>query len=458
MQRGGVHDQLDHGFHRYSTDERWHLPHFEKMLYDQALIAVAAVETRLATGRERFGTMARQTLGYMTRRLGSPEGAFYCAEDADSEGVEGRFYVWTLEEVREVLGEDAELVIRAHGLTGEGNVVDEATGKRTGANVLGAGEPVSSIAEERGLPAKEVRSRVEAARERLLEARNRRTRPALDDKVLTDWNGLAIAALAVASRALGAPEYSRAATRAAGFLLDGMTEGDRLLHRYRDGDAGIPGHLDDYAFLAWGLLELHRTTQEPEWLERALALTETMLAHFSGEGGFYLSPDDGENLVARPRELYDGAAPAGTSVAVANLVRLARLTGEHRLEESAISAARAVAGTARLHPSGHTFLVSAVDLLLGPSAEVVVAGARDADETRAMLEKLNGEFLPRTSVLVSDEGDVARLAPWTSGIASEGDTPTAHVCRGGACGLPTTDVREMLRLVNEAESPEEDRT
>ena len=445
MERGGIHDQLDGGFHRYSTDSRWHLPHFEKMLYDQALIALASAETRQVTGEERFAKLASRTLDYALRRLGSPEGGFFCSEDADSGGGEGRFYLWTTSEVRDALGDDAELVIMAHGLTEDGNAVDEATGETTGLNVLGAGRPLESLAARLGEPVDGVAERLERARSSLLRLRERRERPPLDDKVLTDWNGLMIAALAFSCRAFGEARFGEAAERAAEFVLDIMCDGDRLLHRYRGGSAGVPGNLDDYAYLVWGLIELHATTQDMRWLERALRLTASMLEHFTdADGGFHFTPDDGERLVARPKEIYDGATPAGNSVAALNLARLAGLTGRRALEEAAARTVRSATGSARMHPSGHAFLLCAADHLIGPSAEVVIAGRMDSDDTRAFTTALASRFLPRTSVLVKEGDEAARVAPWTATLESRNGRATAAVCRGGTCGLPVTDPAEML--------------
>jgi len=447
MEQGGIHDQLDHGFHRYSTDERWHLPHFEKMLYDQALIAVASAETFLATGEAAYAATARETLDYVLRRLGAPEGGFFCSEDADSEGEEGRFYLWTVDEVRDALGEDAELLIRAHGLTEEGNAVDEAGGTSTGRNVLGAGESLEALASEANETIESVKSRLDRARSRLLKVRDRRARPPLDDKVLTDWNGLAVAAFAVCGRALGNDRLTDAGERAARFLLDAMLESGRLLHRWRNGRAGIQANLDDYAFLAWGLIELHQATQHPDWLEQALALTDVMLERFTDErGGFHFTPDDGEELVARPKEIFDGALPAGSSVAAMNLVRLARLAGRHEYEEAAYRTVGAVTGSVRLHPSGHTFLLCAADHLIGPSSEVAVAGDAGADDVKAFTELLSSRFLPRTTVLVKDALGKTP-APWAHDLEPQDGSAAATVCTDGTCGLPTTDPAEVLSQV-----------
>jgi len=335
MRLGGVYDQVGDGFHRYSTDQRWVLPHFEKMLYDQAMHVLAYTEAYQVTGADRYETTAGEVITYVLRDLQSPEGGFYSAEDADSENEEGEmeegaFYVWSIDEVRDLLNEEtAELVIDLYNLTPEGNYQEEATGERTGKNVLYLDRPLAVEAERRGMDEDALRSTVEDARMTLLAARDERPRPGLDDKILTDWNGLVIAALATAARTFDNAEYEEAAVEAADFLLDTMRDDEgRLLHRYRDGDAAIRAHLDDYAFLTWGLIELYETTFHARWLDEALALLDESLDHFwdGDEGGFFLTADDGEELIVRPKEISDGAKPSGNSVQLANLLRLARLT------------------------------------------------------------------------------------------------------------------------------------
>ena len=278
MRAGGIFDQLGYGFHRYSTDDRWLLPHFEKMLYDQALLVMAYVEAFQATEDVRLGMVARQVLEYVQRDMTSPGGGFYSAEDADSEGEEGKFYVWTDEELRQLLGEeDARLAAAVWGLRPGGNFVDEAPGDRPGTSIPHLAKPLPESAVELGLEPPELERRLEYARERLLDHRNRRIRPLLDDKILTDWNGLMIAALAKAGQALDAPEYVEAANRAAEFLWTTMQTDGRLLHRFRNGDADIEANLDDYAFFAWAEIELHQATQDPEHLRRAIVLTLSLI-------------------------------------------------------------------------------------------------------------------------------------------------------------------------------------
>ena len=324
IRRGGIWDHVGGGLHRYSTDRAWLLPHFEKMLYDQAGYALACTEAWAATGAADLREAAEATLAYVLRDLRSPTGAFFSAEDADSlnaagEREEGAFYVWTEAELADALGEDDAAFARAvWGARPEGNYVDEATRRRTGANVLhlpdpdlAAEDPLAGAADGLGVDAESVRLRLDGVRERLLRARARRPRPLLDDKVLTDWNGLALAALAVAARTLRQPAYAEAATEAAGFLLSTMrTDGGGLLHRYRNGEAGIDGLLDDYAFLVWGLTELYQTTFDEGHLAAALDLHARMRARFEAEsGGYYVSPEDAPDLIAPPEEPGRRGAP-----------------------------------------------------------------------------------------------------------------------------------------------------
>jgi uncharacterized protein YyaL (SSP411 family) len=464
MRRGGVYDHVGFGFHRYATDREWELPHFEKMLYDQALLVMAYVEAFQATGDPAYSATAREVIEYVLRDLTSPDGAFYSAEDADSEGEEGRFYVWTAEELREVLGDaDAALATEHYNVRAGGNFSDEATGRRTGANVLFTRGDTESLAADRDLSESELRDRLEVIRETLLEHREKRVRPLLDDKVLTDWNGLMIAALAKAARALDAPEYAAAASRAAAFVLGGMRRSDgRLLHRFRSGEPGIDGTLDDYAFFVWALIELYETTFDAAHLAAAAELTELMLRHFRDDaGGLFLTPDDGEELVVRPKESLDSAVPSGNSVAMLNLLRLSRLTGRTELEAASADIGRGFGGSVGRAPGSHTLMLSAVDFAVGPSREVVITGNPERDDTRAMVRALNEAYVP-TKVVVfrptnMGEPAIDGVAPYVREYGTIDGRATAYVCEGFACHAPTTDAAEMLRLLGVRRATSSDR-
>ncbi len=464
MRRGGVYDQVGFGFHRYSTDARWMLPHFEKMLYDQALLVMAYVETFLATGQRGYAEVAAEVIEYVLRDLRDAGGAFHSAEDADSEGREGQFYVWTDEELGEVLdAEDVRFVRRVFNFDRRGNFAEEATGRRTGENVLHAGRSWSDAAGSLGISEAEIRERWSRARERLLAAREGRIRPLKDDKILTDWNGLMIAALAQAAAALERPEYLSAAVEAWEFVRSEMIDPEgRLLHRYRDGEAAIPAFADDYAFLTWGLLELYEASFDPEHLREALRLNGEMLERFwDGErGGLYQTAAGSTELPVRSREIYDGAVPSANSVAMLNLLRLGRLTADAELESRALAIETAFAERVRQVPSAHTQLLAAVDFRLGPSREVVIVGEPGGSDTEALLGALRGRFEPRTVVLFrpagEDGGEVTRLAPFTEEMREIGGRASAYVCRDYACERPVTaqaDLQAMLAIEPAAERP-----
>jgi hypothetical protein len=455
MRLGGVYDHVGYGFHRYATDREWLVPHFEKMLYDQALLAVAYIETSLATANPFYADTAREIFTYVLRDMTSPEGVFYSGEDADSEGEEGKFYLWGLEEIRELVPkEEADIFIPLFNIRQDGNFHDEATLKRTGANILHLRRPPAELAPRFLLGEKVLTGLVEAARGRLFEARERRVRPHRDDKILTDWNGLMIAALSRGAQVLGDPLYARAAAQAADFILRRLRDAEgRLLHRYRDASAGIVAHLDDYAFMVWGLIELYESTLEVRYLKDALGLNHQMLTHYWDDraGGLFFTPDDGERLIIRKKEIYDGALPSGNAVAMWNLLRLARLTGRADLEARAEEIFRAFSGHVAQMPSAHTQILVAADVGLGPSQEVVIVGEREAPDTLAMLDALRSRFLPNQVVLLrpanEENPQIDRLAEFVKGYRSVEGRATAYVCSGGSCRRPTTDVSELMGML-----------
>ncbi len=452
MRRGGVYDQVGLGFHRYSTDAKWLLPHFEKMLYDQAGLLLAYTEAYQATGDAAYRRTAEEIATYVLRDMTSPEGAFYSAEDADSEGEEGRFYVWTTDELEEVLGpEDAQLASTVYGATKEGNFKEEASGHRTGANILHLVMPLDEIAPHVEMDEGDLASRLEDIRERLLEVRSKRVRPHLDDKTLADWNGFMVAALAKAGTALDRPDLVDAARTAMDFILRQMRDGNgRLLHRYRDGEAAIPGQLDDHAYSIWGLIELYQATFDPSHLEAAIDLNGIMMEHFwdTEEGGFFLTPDDGEDLLVRQKEAYDGAMPSGNSVAMLDLLRLSHLTGDPELAQRAHELSVGLSGDVARMPSAFTQLMSALDMAMGGGKEVVIVGDPGDGDTRAMLDAVHRTYLPNTVVLLKTPGDEASaieaMAPFVKEHEMKGGKATAYVCTDHLCRNPTNDVDKML--------------
>jgi uncharacterized protein YyaL (SSP411 family) len=456
MQRGGIYDHVGFGFHRYSTDSQWLLPHFEKMLYDQAMVAMAYIEAYQATRKEDFRKTAREIFTYVLRDMAGPEGGFFSAEDADTEGEEGKFYLWTQEQVREALGDgEADLVNKVFKVQKDGNFAGEATGKRSGANILHLRKPLEEIASDLKLSPQELEARLNAARQKLFTYRDKRVHPMKDDKVLTDWNGLMIAALAKGAQAFDDPQYAEVACGAADFILGSMRKANgRLWHRHRGQWTGVDANLDDYAFLVWGLIELYEATFDPTHLRFALELTDDMVKRFWDKegGGLYLVPDDGEALLVRRKDIHDTALPSANSVAMLNLLRLARLTGNSDLEERAAQLGRAFSGSVKESPAAYTQLMVALDFGIGPSYEVVIAGKPRAEDTEAMARELRTRFLPNKVVLLNRSGrkpsEIARLAEFTKNQSSIGGKATAYVCVNHSCKSPTTDISKMLELLN----------
>jgi uncharacterized protein YyaL (SSP411 family) len=456
MRCGGIYDHVGFGFHRYSTDSQWLVPHFEKMLYDQAMLAMAYTEAYQATEKEDYGKTAREIFTYVLRDMTTPEGGFCSAEDADSEGEEGKFYLWTQEEVRQALGnKEADFVAKVFNIEKDGNFAEQATGRKSGANILHLRKALVELASDLNLSQQDLQAHLELIRQKLFAYREKRVHPMKDDKILTDWSGLMIAALAKGAQAFNEPEYAEAARRAADFILGNMRKPDgRLWHRYRDGQAGVEANLDDYAFLVWGLIELYEAIFDARYLEVALALTSDMVRHFWDEdgGGFYLTPDDGESLFVRKKEIYDGAIPAGNSVAMLNLLRLGRMTANSDLEEKAAKIGSAFSGSVKQSPSAHTQLMVALDFGIGPCYEVVIAGNVQAEDTKAMVKALRARFLPNKVVLLNPNGrespEIAKLAEFTKNQPSIDGRATAYVCLNYNCKLPTTDINKMLELLN----------
>ena len=450
MARGGINDHVGFGFHRYSVDATWLVPHFEKMLYDQAMLAVAYTEAWQATGKEKYRRTAQSILTYVLRDMRAPGGAFYSAEDADSEGEEGKFYVWRPEQVAAVLGKDeGALFCRYYGISDAGNF-------EGGASVLHEVTDPDAFAEMEGMSPSALAARLEADRKRLLNAREMRARPQRDDKILADWNGLMIEALAKAARAFGKPAYAHDAARAADFVLETMRapEGG-LLHRFRDGEAAIPGYLDDYAFMVRGLIALYETTLEPERLGQALSLTERMIDLFRDDeaGGFFFSGRENEKLIARLKDAADGAYPSGNSVAAMDLLMLARMTGADDLRKRAERLFEAFSGRAASFPAGYTHFLAALQFASSPGREVVIAGRGEDGGTRTMLGALGKRFLPDTIVIFHPEGtegeEIERIAPFVKGLDPIDGRATAYVCRNYTCSLPTTSVKKLEEMLDE---------
>ncbi len=449
MRSGGVFDQLGFGFHRYSTDARWFVPHFEKMIYDQALMTIACAETFRATANEEYARMTEEIVSYIRRDMTSDEGGFYTAEDADSEGEEGRFYLWEETELRDALSKDeADAAVLIFNVRPGGNF-EEPGGHRPARNILHLSRTPAELAGALNISEARFRTLWSEILRKLYGARKGRPRPLKDTKILTDWNGLVIAALAKAGRALERPDYTEAAAGAAAFLQKEMVRDGRLYHRYAEGEVAVPAFLDDHAYLIWGLIELHQAIFDTKVLEWAQELTDDLLDRFWDDaGGFFMTSADAEELPLRKKEAYDGALPSGNSVMLDNLLRLSRLTGRADLGERAEDISEAFSGKIAAQPIGYTHFLGALDFALGPAHEVVIVGRSDAPNTEAMLRTLHREYLPRTVIVFrpSEEESPAlsRLSPFAASLTAVEGRATAYVCSGFRCGLPVTEPAEML--------------
>lgn len=450
MYRGGIYDHIGFGFSRYSTDEKWLVPHFEKMLYDNALLALVYIEGYQAAGRKLFARAAKEILTYILRDMTSPEGGYYSAEDADSEGEEGKFYVWTPTGIKGVLGEqDGEAYCRLFDITSEGNFEG-----RNIPNLITA--PRFDEAGELAVAAEKAAGHIGSMREKLFSARAKRVHPYKDDKVLTSWNGLMIAAMARGAAVFGEDVYREAAVRAVNFIFHKMRRADgRLLARYRDGESAYPAYLDDYAFLTWGLLELYEATFDPSHLEKAIGLAGQMIDLFwdEKEGGFFFNGKDAEQLISRPKEIFDGALPSGNSVALLNLLRLALLTADQSYADTAEKQVKAFAGSIGEQPWGYTHFLMGVDLLLGPARGIVIAGRAGDADTEAMLKAVRQTFLPNAVVAFHPQGEAGRhiekLVPNLKDKRMVDGKAAAYICENYACQAPVTDHQKFVEMIRQ---------
>lgn len=452
MRRGGIYDQIGFGLHRYSTDTSWIVPHFEKMLYDQALSSWAYIEAYQATGKNEYQNIAEEIFKYVLRNMTHPEGGFYSAEDADSEDEEGKFYLWTSAEIKEVLADDSDFVKKTYSISIGGNYINEIHQGRTGKNILYLKSSPELLAAELSMEKADFTTRLEEVRQTLFDARERRVHPAIDDKILTNWNGLMIAAFAKAAQAFDQPKYSDVAREAAEFILKNMkTSEGRLLHRFRDGEVAITGNVDDYAFFILGLIELYEATFILKYLSEAIQLQEVMNEHFwdTKNGGFFFTADDSEQLLIRQKEVRDGAVPSGNSVGLLNLVRLARSTGEIDFESKAGQMAKALSSEVAGRSSQNTMFLTALDFLFGPSYEIVVAGDPQIQDTKTMLQVLRTEFIPNKIIHLkaTNVSDLQKLASFVQDMKPIDKKATVYVCRNFTCSAPTTDLNQLRTMI-----------
>ena len=441
MARGGIYDQLGGGFHRYSTDTYWLVPHFEKMLYDNALLARLYLHAFQTTRKPLYRRVVEETLDYVTREMTHPSGGFYSAQDADSEGVEGKFFVWRPEEITDILGKEAaEVVNRVYGVTRTGNF--------EGHSILHVAEPPEKAAGELGMAQPELDALLQASRAALLRARESRVRPARDDKVLTSWNGLMLGAFAEAGAVLDRPDYVSYANQNAKFLLNHLRKGDRLLRTYREPRAALNGYLEDYAFLVDGLITLHEATFDQDWLREAVALGYGMVDLFwdEGEGLWYDTGRDHEALIVRPRDVSDNATPSGASMATDVLLRLAVITGDSELRRRAAESLRSVRELMSRVPAGAGHWLGALDLYLSSPREIALIGEPAAEATRVLAAEVYREYIPNRVFVGTDDAETPPSGiPLLAGRGRIDGAPTAYVCRNYVCGLPVTTPSDLAR-------------
>jgi uncharacterized protein YyaL (SSP411 family) len=457
MRRGGIYDHVGFGFHRYATDTWWRVPHFEKMLHDQAMLAMAYTEAYQATGKEEYADTAREILTYVMRDMSSPAGGFYSAEDAESEYVSGKFYLWKYDEIESILS-DSELAIarKVFHIEERGNFVEELTGAKTIVNILYMTKPIDSLADELDFGVEELEGKLETIRKKLYKARDERIHPHKDEKILTDWNGLMIAAFAKAAAVFDDRRFGRRAERAAQFLLREMRDGDgRLLHRTIGGHASIRAYADDYSHFAWGLLELYETTFKVQYLKAALELNNEMIDHFwdPERGGFFYTASDTDEMFLRHKELYDGAYPSGNAVAMHNLLILGRITANPEFDVYAQQIGQIVSRSAYQNPGLFTHLMGALDFATGVSYELVIAGNTKSEDTTSMVRAVHRKYLPNKVIVFrpTDERspDIFEFADYIRYQNDIDGKATAYVCVRYLCKDPTTDIDKMIVMLNE---------
>ena len=441
MAMGGIYDQIGGGFHRYSTDTFWLVPHFEKMLYDNALLVRLYLHAYQITGNPLYRRIVEETLDYVMREMTSPEGGFYSAQDADSEGVEGKFFVWLPQEIMDVLGEeDGEVVCRYYGVTPHGNF--------EGRNILRVAMDAANLAREEEMDAGKFGELLAHAKARLLAVRNERIAPGLDDKILTSWNGLMLAAFADAAAVLERDDYTEVAQRNAEFLLANLTRDGRLLRTYKDGEAKLNGYLEDYAFLIDGLLALHEVNFSRQTLNAAIEIGNRMVELFwdAATGQFFDTGHDHEDLIVRPKDLTDNAIPCGSSMAVGTLLRLAVITGDGDMERKASGALRSMRQLMMTFPTAAGHWLGALDFYLSRPKEIVIVGERGDASTDALLAEVYRRYIPNRVLLCAPQGDAsADGLPLLAERHMIDGMPAAYVCENYVCQLPVTDPQAFAR-------------
>jgi len=444
MAKSGIYDQIGGGFHRYSVDTRWLVPHFEKMLYDNALLSRIYLHAYQATDKQIYRRIVEETLDYVLREITDKEGGFYSSQDADSEGVEGKFYVWTPDEIIEALGRsDGELATRYFGITREGNFEDS--------NILSQVIETKTLASELGITPEELEAKIARAKSRLLEKRVQRVLPHRDEKILADWNGLMLASMAEAASVLERDDYLKAAIANASFLAEALYDGETLKHSYKDGQAKVNGFLLDYALLCEGLLSLYRASFQGQWLNIAKNLADAMLDRFwdKDKGYFYDTAQGEETVLVRPRNIYDNALPSGSSAAAFVLIQLARLTDNKEYEEVAASAIRSVHNSMLRYPPGFGHWFCALDLYLSNPLEIAVIGHPEDSATKSLVRVINERYLPNKVLAVKNPDEPAQMdIPLLRDRTMIENKPTVYVCENHVCKMPVTKPDALAALLD----------
>ncbi|WP_337872538.1 thioredoxin domain-containing protein [Ignavibacterium sp.] len=448
IRKGGIYDHIGFGFARYSTDRYWLVPHFEKMLYDNALLLLAYTEAFQITGKFFFRKTAEEIIVYVLRDMTHPEGGFYSAEDADSEGIEGKFYLWTEVEIRQLLPKnEADFIINIFNVEPNGNWYDEARGVRTGNNILHLKKNFSELAEEHSMDEEKFYEKPNSIRTKLFEWRKKRVHPHKDDKILTDWNSLMISALTKASLVFDNSKFLDAALSADSFIKKYLFDGKKLLHRYRDGESGIDANLDDYAYYIQAQLDLFEATSDVQFLTTAVSLDNQLYENFWDEnfGGYFFTSKDAEKLIARQKEIYDGAVPSGNSVQLMNLIRLYKITGDNKYDKSALEIVKAFSGEINRMPSVFAQFLCGLDFMFGPSVELVFSSNNSA-LTQEAFYSISKLFFPnKVSIRLNRKNfdELVETLPFLQNYKVT-DKLTIYLCRNFACENPTEDLNEII--------------
>ena len=455
MRLGGIFDHIGLGFHRYSTDKKWFLPHFEKMLYDQAMNSMAYIEAYHITKNKEYAEIAEEIFSYVLRDMKNDRGGFFSAEDADSEGEEGTFYLWTEQELLEILGEkDGSIISKIYGFSKIGNFLDEASGRRNGGNIPYLSKSKSLLAKEIKVNLDELNRIINSSRKKLFERRKKRIHPIKDDKILTDWNGLMIASLAQGGMILNNEKYIKEAIDAANFIHIYLQKSDgRLVKRFRQGHSGLDPHINDYSFMIWGLINLYEATFRTIYLSRALKLAEVMVEDFYDvNGGFFIGSKNAEKLIIRAKDYYDGAIPSGNSAAIHSLLKLGKITGNIDWINIAHKTLKAFSDQAANNPTGFTNMLTGSLLDLKCCKEFIIVIDKNKHDCKKILKKIKKEYYPYLIIIVKDINDkalVEDIAPWIDSYMVINNKPTYFVCTNFTCKQPTNDMKKALTFLNE---------